>query len=75
MDPKEILDEVYSTLLELPDSTGLLRCIYFTELFQKLKRLKDVIEEKEEQSKNEKLQLEAEILDLKEKLKGIMEKE
>lgn len=72
MDLKEMFDDAYATLLELPDSTGLLRCIYFTELFQKLKNLKDAVEEKEEQSKNEKLRLEAEILDLKEKLKGIM---
>lgn len=68
MDPKELIEMAFKTLIELPDATGLLRCVYFADLFRELKTLKDAIAEQEQTYKEEKLKLEAEILDLKEKL-------
>jgi len=61
---KEAMDFIEKNLKELPDSTGIYRCVLFADTFRIFKSLCEQIEHNEEQYKEEKLKMEARIADL-----------
>ena len=66
MDTKETMDFITKTLNELPDATGILRCVLFADITRAFISLRDQIKQNEEKQKEDKLKLEARIADLEE---------
>lgn len=65
---KEAMDFIAKNLNELPDSTGIFRCVLFTDTLRVFNSLREQIEHNEEQYKEDKLKLEARIADLEEEI-------
>lgn len=71
MDLNEAYDFIKNSLNELPDSTGLMRCVLFADLFRVVNTFYETATKQIETEKEEKLVLEARIHDLEEEVAAL----
>lgn len=68
LDINEAFDFIKNSLNELPDSTGILRCVLFADLLRVVSALQEKVTKQIESQKEEKLILEARICDMEEEI-------
>lgn len=71
MDLKNTYEFINKSLNELPDATGILRCVLFADLFRVTREFYENAKNQIESQKEEKLILEAKIRDLEEEVASL----